>query len=109
MNAFELDVRRMQSILATEGEPDLPNIQVNARELRDVSADALSSLVASNDPPRLFVRGASIVRVDESGEGRPLIVRLTDRHLIGEMTRAADLTQRRTYSLDPFRNSSFQH
>jgi hypothetical protein len=69
---------------------ELPAIQINARELRDVSADALAALQASNDPPKLFTRGASIVRVDESVEERPLIVKLTDRHLIGEMTRAAN-------------------
>jgi len=86
---YSPEVPAMDAVLGLVGR-ELPAIQINERELRDVSADVLAALLASNDPPKLFTRGTSIVRVDESDEGRPLIVKLKDRHLIGEMTRAAN-------------------
>ena len=48
---------------------DRPQIQVNLRQLRDVSADVVASLVESNDPPTLFVRGGKLVRVKSDGKG----------------------------------------
>jgi hypothetical protein len=42
-------------------------IQVNARFLRDIAADAIQALTGANDPPRLFVRGTSLVRLAETG------------------------------------------
>ena len=68
----------------------LPDIRINGRELRDVSAEALEAIAASNKPPRLFSRAASVVRVDTAEEGRPLVVGVTDVHLRGEMTRSAN-------------------
>src|SRR5262245_19146728 len=68
----------------------LPEIRVNGRELRDVSAEALEALNASNNPARLFVRAGAVVRVDHAEDGRPIIVSVTDVHLRGEMTRAAN-------------------
>ena len=44
-----------------------PTIQVNNRFLRDIAADAVQSLKDANDPPRLFVRGTSLVRLVEAG------------------------------------------
>ena len=68
----------------------LPDIRINGRELRDVSAEGIEAIVAANNPPRLFSRAGSVVRVDEAEEGRPIIVGVTDVHLRGEMTRAAN-------------------
>src|SRR5688500_16379569 len=68
----------------------LPDIRVNGRELRDTSTDGLQAVVAANDPARLFSRAGSVVRVDQAEDGRPIIVGVTDVHLRGEMTRAAN-------------------
>jgi hypothetical protein len=68
----------------------LPDIRVNARELRDISTEGVEAVVAANDPPRLFSRAGSMVRVDQAVSGRPIIIGVTDVHLRGEMTRAAN-------------------
>jgi len=68
----------------------LPEIRVNGRELRDVSAEALEAVSAANDPAKLFARAGGVVRVDHDEDGRPEIVTVTDVHLRGEMTRAAN-------------------
>src|SRR5205085_2023199 len=63
------------------GQSVLPQIRVNGRELRDSSAAALEAVNAANDPPRLFSRGGTVVRVDRAEEGRPIITGVTDVHL----------------------------
>jgi hypothetical protein len=68
----------------------LADIRVNGRELRDVSTEALEAVVSANDPARLFSRAGSVVRVDKAEDGRPVIVAVTDVHIRGEMTRAAN-------------------
>ncbi len=68
----------------------LPDIRTNGRELRDVSTDALAALLLANNPPKLFSRAGAPVRVDLTEDGRPIIVTLTDTHVRGEMTRAAN-------------------
>jgi hypothetical protein len=68
----------------------LPDIRVNDRELRDVSTEALEAVVAANEPPELFCRAGSVVRVDQAEDNRPIIIGITDVHLRGEMTRAAN-------------------
>lgn len=72
------------------GGNSLPEIRVNGRELRDVSAEALEAIIASNEPARLFSRAGAVVRVDHAEDGRPIIVPVADVHLRGEMTRAAN-------------------
>ena len=68
----------------------MPDIRINGRELRDISAEGIEAIVAANNPPLLFSRAGSVVRVDQAEEGRPIIVGVTDVHLRGEMTRAAN-------------------
>jgi hypothetical protein len=68
----------------------LPDIRINGRELRDISAEGIEAIVAANNPPLLFSRAGSVVRVDQAEEGRPLIVGVTDVRLRGEMTRSAN-------------------
>jgi hypothetical protein len=41
----------------------LPEIQVNARFVRDISSDAIRALTAANEPPTLFLRGEALTRV----------------------------------------------
>jgi hypothetical protein len=77
-------------LTSLDAETPLPRIQTNNRELREVSADTLRALHIANAPPQLFVRGGMIVRVDRSESGRHFIQQLSDIHLRGHMTRAAD-------------------
>lgn len=69
----------------------LPEIPVAGRELRDLSAQVLAALTAANQPtPKLFSRAGAVVRVDLTKDGGPMIINVTDVHLRGEMTRAAN-------------------
>jgi hypothetical protein len=69
----------------------LPEIRVAGRELRDLSAEVLAALTAANQPtPKLFSRAGAVVRVDLTKDGGPMIINVTDVHLRGEMTRAAN-------------------
>jgi hypothetical protein len=68
----------------------LPRLRVSGRELREISGETLDAVRAANDPPKLFSRAGSVVRVDSGEDGRGLITGVTDVHLRGEMTRAAN-------------------
>ncbi len=68
----------------------LPTILTTNRPLRDLSVDAVAALVAANDPPRLFLRSGSLVRVEVHDSGLMTIVRMGEDHLRGHLTRAAD-------------------
>ena len=47
----------------------LPTILVSDRHMRDISADSVQALIASNrDGPSLFVRGGALVEIVRSGE-----------------------------------------
>jgi hypothetical protein len=74
----------------TQESEGLPHIRVNGRELRDISAEALEAVTAANSPPKIFSRAGTVVRVDQAEDGRPVIIPVTDVHLRGEMTRAAN-------------------
>lgn len=67
----------------------LPLIDVSDRQLRDLSADAVTAIVADNDPPHLFVRGSAITRIlrDETGRPRTDVVRVDE--MVHELSLAA--------------------
>ncbi len=69
-------------------------IQANERQLRDLRADALAALTASNDPLRLFARSGGVARValvrDDRDQAVPQIQQLDADALRGELTNAAD-------------------
>jgi hypothetical protein len=88
-----------------KSDNQLPDIRVNGRELRDVSTEALEAVVAANDPARLFCRAGAVVRVDQTEDGRPIIVGVTDVHLRREMTRSANFHKLTTRSEVPVRTS----
>lgn len=68
----------------------LPAIQVNNRQLRDITTDALKALQASNDPPAVFVRSGAPVGVVQLEDGRHVITELTESHIRGHLARSAD-------------------
>ena len=71
--------------------PDtLPQIVARGRQLRDVTRDALDALVASNDPPRLFTREDSPVRLVPTVDRALVVQGLTDSQVRHELTASAD-------------------
>jgi hypothetical protein len=79
---------------STQPPPEIrqfPQIEVENRQLRDISQDCLSVLRDSNqDVPYLFTRGGAIVHVSRDENGRSTIVNADVRYLAGCLTRHAD-------------------
>lgn len=70
-----------------------PKIQVNNRHLRDQTADALKALEGANEPPEVFVRAGSLVRVREDEHGTPQIQNMDLNHVRGRLARVADFVK----------------
>ena len=77
--------------VASDREPEfgLPEICITARPLKDKTTDALSAIIASNIPPRIFRHGGGLARVETTETGQPIIRQLTESGLRGELERAA--------------------
>jgi hypothetical protein len=71
-------------------KPVLPSIYVTNRQLRDLSDEAWSALLRSNDPPKLFTRAGELVRVRDDKATRPTVEVVTDSILRSYLTDAAD-------------------
>jgi hypothetical protein len=85
---------RNHKIRATFGEStNVPKIQVNNRHLRDVTTDALEALRLANNPPEVFVRAGSLVRVREDEHGTPQIQLMELNHIRGRLARVADFVR----------------
>lgn len=84
-------------------EPDTrPAIQINARHHREISEDAYQALLASNDPPRVFVRSGRLARIKLDEDGRPVAEEMGAECLKYELDRAANFfAQRRGNGKDP--------
>jgi hypothetical protein len=68
----------------------LPKIIVdNHTHLRDQSEDAENALILTNNPPRIFVRAAGLVRIVYDDDA-PIISKLDESSLRGELARCAD-------------------
>jgi hypothetical protein len=67
-----------------------PKIQVNNRFLRDVTDDALEAIRLTNDPPEMFIRAGSLVRVAEDEHGAPQIQNLDLYHVKERADHVAD-------------------
>ncbi len=68
----------------------LPEIAVTNRQLRDISEDALNSLVSTNEPPQIFVRSARLTRVIRDEKDRPIVQALGDSDLRACLARSAN-------------------
>lgn len=75
------------------GRPKAPEIQINNRHLREVTADTLAALEASNNPPEVFVRAGALVRVREDEHGTPQIQNMDLNHVRGRADRSADFVR----------------
>jgi hypothetical protein len=69
---------------------DLPAITVTSRQLRDMTDEALAALHRANDPPQVFMRGGSLVRVSRDEKGRPSIHDFHFASMRGRLTQVAD-------------------
>ena len=69
---------------------DLPWINVASRQLRDKTADCLSALQKANNPPALFVRSGSMVRITKDEENRSGISGVDEDILRNSLTQAAN-------------------
>lgn len=72
------------------GEGDLPAIRVSGRQMRDVTADSLNALIASNKPPAIFERGGEPARVGTDERDEPVIQTLGVDEIRHHMCASAD-------------------
>ena len=70
-----------------------PAIQVNDRQLPEITAEAVEALRAWNDPPSLFIRGGEFVRVDPDERGRPVIRPVLDHQVRWALGESADFVE----------------
>ncbi len=75
---------------AIDPVPDnLPSIQTNGRQLRDVVDEAWEAVLAANDPPEVFAVAAGIGRLSDGPAG--LTIQVLDEHATyGHLSRVAD-------------------
>jgi hypothetical protein len=85
--------RRAMAGLPPEAS-SLPLVIVNNRPMRDVVAESLAALRASNDPPMLYVRSGDMVFVEMDERQRPSIENVSKAHLRGRLDRAANYVKR---------------
>jgi hypothetical protein len=67
---------------------ELPEIQVNDRQLPELAADAWGAVAAANQPPTLFVRDRQLVQV-VPGQGTPRIEAMGENQVCGYVARRA--------------------
>jgi hypothetical protein len=87
----DLEVR-VHDDLPECAEPEgLPVIMSNHRQMRDVSDEAIASLVAANQPPFLFIRGNALFRqVADKETGAPILQAVSSPALRGHLARTAN-------------------
>jgi len=71
-------------------DPDLPQVIVTDRHLRDASREALIALHKGNDPPHIFLRGGKMVRIVSDEDDKPVISALSESELRYELTNMAN-------------------
>lgn len=72
-----------------------PVIQINERQLNAVTEDVIQALLKRNDPPKVFVRGGVLVRIDTDENRRPNIRIMTDDLIRYALSDAADYVELR--------------
>ena len=74
-------------------EAKLPEIVVTDRRLRHVTAEALGALYEANNPPRVYRRSGTLVRVTVDEKGRPFTETLSESAFRGYLERAANFVE----------------
>lgn len=70
-----------------------PEVVVTDRYMHEVSDECVYRLIDINNPPFIFVRGRSLVRVGTDKKGRPVIEKLQPVHLAGILDRYVRFTR----------------
>jgi hypothetical protein len=83
-----------------EQEPEVPIIVASGVPLQDVTRRALETVIAANDPPKLFVRDAQVTLAARSEDGRPTLLGANEALLRGIMARAARYVRMRRVGED---------
>jgi hypothetical protein len=73
----------------------LPTIVITGRQMRDITAEALTALEAANRNPSIFVRSGKLCRLRQGGD-RPIIETFNDNSLRGRLDRVANFRRRTT-------------
>jgi hypothetical protein len=74
----------------THAVDTLPIIPLANRNLRDITAEALASLVSANSPPVIFIRGGKLVRLIGDENNRPVIEEVSVDILRSRLERVAN-------------------
>ena len=89
------DAKKRQSCSAGDMPPprtgnatSLPEIWVGARQLPEITGEALAALQAANHPPELFARSGHMVAVVRDERNRHLIAEVSESALRGRMARS---------------------
>jgi hypothetical protein len=72
------------------GKNTLPAIYIGTRQMRDTTGECLDALIGANDPPRVFARGAAMVELVRTMEGRNIIRNLNVSGARGLLGRSAN-------------------
>src|SRR5436305_8231418 len=65
------------SAMTEQARPDLPEIQINNVQLRDLVNEAVAAIVkAEKDHPTLFMQASRLVRIGRDENHRPVIVQM---------------------------------
>lgn len=75
------------------GANSLPQIVVSNRHMRDITADAFAALLAKNEPPTIFVRGAMLTRIRVDETDKPSAEAMTDPAMRGVLDRVANFVR----------------
>ncbi len=96
LNRNELDAAVREARQAVYAQPPdeegRPTIVIG-RQLRDMAHEALQALRAANDPPSLFVRSGTLVRIAHDERGRPVIDVVGVDELRGRLTAVANFVR----------------
>lgn len=74
-------------------EDSRPKIKVNNRYLREVTDDTLEAIRRANNPPEIFVRAGTTVRVVEDENGTPQIQNMDLNHVKERADQVADFVR----------------
>jgi hypothetical protein len=71
----------------------LPEIVVNGRPLRELTAEAFETLMLANEPPDIFVRHGRLVRVRRDEKRRPVVEELFENQVRHHLARVAEFVR----------------
>jgi len=81
---------KQESRTSAPEKTGLPAIQINNRQLRNTTAEAIAALVGANDPPEIFMRLGQLCQIKTDEDGHPSIEFLKETGIKYRLTQAAD-------------------